>query len=118
MRVTIAAALLAATAAVLLAGPAFGRKALTHQVNVTITNSSCVLGNKSVSHRNTRIVFSVINNGRVAHGFDIWRFKTKLIKPNEQETLEVKFPGPGAYRYACVAPHSTVKKGVFTIRRS
>ena len=118
MRVHLTVAVLATAVAALLAAPAFARPALTHQVNVTVTNGSCVLGNKSVSHRNTTIVFSIINNGTVAHGFDIWRVKSGLIKPHQQRTLKVNFGRPGSYPYACVAPHSTVKKGVFTIRKN
>ena len=84
----------------------------------TITNGKCVLGYKSVSHRNTRIVFHIINNGSVSHGFDISaKFKSGLVKAHQESTLVARFGRPGAYRYACVAAHSTVKKGVFTIRK-
>jgi hypothetical protein len=119
MRARIPAVLAAATAvAALPAAPAVARPTLTLGVNVTITNTSCVLGYTSVSHRNTRIVFHLINNGSVAHGFDIsTRFKSGLIKPHQESTLVADFGRPGAYPYACVAAHSTVKKGVFTIRR-
>jgi hypothetical protein len=119
MRVHFGAALLAATIAALLAAPAFSRPALTLGMNVTITNTSCVLGYTSVSHRNTRIVFHLINNGSVSHGFDISaKFKSGLIKPHQESTLVANFGRPGAYRYACVSAHSTVKRGVFTIRNS
>ena len=77
------------------------------------------LGYTSVSHRNTRIVFHIINNGSVAHGFDISaKFKSGLVKAHQESTLVANFGRPGAYRYACVAAHSTVKKGVFTIRKT
>ena len=119
MRVHFGAAMLAATIAALLAAPAFSRPALTLGMNVTITNTSCVLGYTSVSHRNTRIVFHLINNGSVSHGFDISaKFKSGLIKPHQESTLVANFGRPGAYRYACVSAHSTVKRGVFTIRNS
>jgi hypothetical protein len=119
MRVHIGAALLTATVAALLAAPALARPTLTLGMNVTMTNTSCVLGYTSVSHRNTRIVFHLINNGSVSHGFDIsTRFKSGLIKPHQESTLVANFGRPGAYRYACVAAHSTVKRGVFTIRKN
>jgi hypothetical protein len=119
MRVHFGVAVLAAAAAALLAAPAFARPALTLEVSVTMTNSSCVLGYTSVSHRNTRIVFHIINNGSVSHGFDISaKFKSGLIKAHQESTLIADFGRPGAYRYACVAAHSTVKKGVFTIRKT
>jgi hypothetical protein len=118
MRARITAVLAVTAVAALPAAPAVARPALTLGVNVTITNTSCVLGYTSVSHRNTRIVFHLINNGSVSHGFDIsTRFKSGLIKPHQESTLVADFGRPGAYPYACVAAHSTVKKGVFTIRR-
>jgi hypothetical protein len=119
MRVHFGVALLVASIAALLAAPAFARPALSLNVSVTMTNSSCVLGYTSVSHRNTRIVFHIINNGSVSHGFDISaKFKSGLVKPHQESTLVANFGRPGAYPYACVAAHSTVKKGVFTIRKT
>jgi hypothetical protein len=119
MRIHATAAALVVTAVALLAAPAFARPALSLNVSVTITNSSCVLGYKSVSHRNTRIVFHIINNGSVSHGFDIsTKFKSGLVKAHQESTLVANFGRPGVYPYACVAAHSTVKKGVFTIRKT
>ena len=69
-----------------------------------------------MSGQYSTIVFGVTNNGTVSHGFDIsGRYKSGLIKPGQERTIVAHF-GPGSYRYACVAAHSTVKKGVFTIR--
>ncbi len=119
MRVLIGVALLAATVAAILAAPALTRSTLSLNNPVTITNSKCVIGYPSVSHRNTRIVFHIINNGSVSHGFDVSaKFKSGLVKPHQESTLVADFGRPGAYRYACVSAHSTVKKGVFTIRKN
>jgi hypothetical protein len=119
MRVPFGVALLAATVAALLAAPALARPALSLNVPVTITNSKCVLGYTSVSHRNTRIVFHIINNGSVSHGFDITaKFHSGLVKAHQESTLVANLGRPGAYPYACVAAHSTVKKGIFTIRKT
>jgi hypothetical protein len=110
-------AMVAVTVAALPAASGFARSALSLNNPVRITNTSCDLGYVSVSYRNTRIVFGVFNLGSVAHGFDIsGRYKTGLIQPGQEQTLVANFGRPGAYRYACVAAHSTVKKGVFTIR--
>ncbi len=107
-------AIVAATVAALLV--ASGLAAPGFNVPVKITNKSCVVGYAVVSRQYTTIVFGVFNNGSVSHGFDISsRYKTGLIKPGQERTIVAHF-GPGAYRYACVAAHSTVKKGVFTIR--
>jgi hypothetical protein len=119
MRVHFGVALLAVTVAALLAAPALARPALSLNVPVTITNGKCVLGYTSVSHRNTRIVFHIINNGSVSHGFDITaKFHSGLVKAHQESTLVANLGRPGAYPYACVAAHSTVKKGIFTIRKN
>ena len=111
--------MVAVTVAAFMAAQAFARPTLSYQVNVRITDTGCHLGRTSVSHRNTRIVFAVYNLGSVAHGFDIsGAYKTGLIKPNQEQTLVANFGHPGAYKYACVAPHSTVARGVFTIRKT
>jgi hypothetical protein len=96
-------------------GPA--RSMPSWNVPVKITNTSCVLSYKSVGHQYTRIVFGIFNNGTVSHGFDIsTKFKSGLVKPHQEKTLVANFGRSGAYRYACVAKNSTVKKGIFTIR--
>ena len=108
--VAVAVAVAALPAAPEVAAPGWN-------VPVKITNTSCVLGYKSVSHQYTRIVFGIFNNGTVAHGFDIsGRFKSGLVKPHQERTLVADFGHAGGYRYACVSAHSTVKRGVFTIR--
>jgi hypothetical protein len=85
-------------------------------VPVKITNKGCTLGYTVVSRQYTRIVFGVFNNGTVAHGFDIsGKYKSGLIKPHQERTLTTNLR-PGGYRWACVAAHSTVKRGTFTIR--
>jgi len=111
----IAVAIVAVTVASLSAAPGIAGPAWNDPVR--ITNTSCHLDYTSVSHQYTRIVFGVFNNGSVAHGFDIsTKFKSGLIKPGQERTLVANFGHAGAYPYACVAAHSTVKKGIFTIR--
>ena len=113
--VALIAVLVAVAVAALPASP--GVAAPAWNVPVHIKNSSCVLGYKSVSHQYTRIVFGVFNDGTVSHGFDISaRYKTGLIKPHQERTLIATFSRAGSYAYACVAAHSTVKRGVFIIR--
>jgi hypothetical protein len=117
MRVhTIGVALLAATVAALLAASAFARSVAPGLNDpVKITNTTCHLNYTSTSTEATTIVFGISNTGTVAHGFDISsKYKSGLIKPGQEKTLKAHFT-PGSYRYACVAAHSTVKKGVFTI---
>lgn len=110
----VTASAVAAIAAGVLVSPGSTNPAFNNPVR--ITNTSCHLNHTSVSGQYTRIVFGVTNNGTVSHGFDIsTNYKTGLIKPGQEATI-VATLRPGSYRYACVSAHSTVKKGVFTIR--
>jgi heme/copper-type cytochrome/quinol oxidase subunit 2 len=114
---TIALAIGTALAA-LLAGTAKGRAALTHQVNVTVTNGGCALQNTSVSPRNTTILFHVINNGTVPHGFTIWGVRSGLIRPHQESRFLVNFRKPGRYPFTCSTQRAVFKRGTFTIRTS
>lgn len=121
MRARIFASAGVAVAAAVLAAPSFARTSLTHQVNVTVHNSGCTLQLSSVSHRNTTIVFHVINDSVRPAGIDIYGLKSKFAEAKHGATdLEIKFRGPGHYKYSCLAGSykhpSTVKRGVFTIR--
>jgi hypothetical protein len=83
---------------------------------VRITDSTCDVGYKQASHIYTRVVFGVFNLGTVAHGFDIGGpYKSGLIQPGQERTLVAHLPRSGAYKWACVSKHSTVKRGVFVI---
>jgi hypothetical protein len=116
---TIAIALGLATAlAVLLAAPATARRTLTHQVNVTVTNGGCALQYNSVSRRNTTILFHVINNGSVPHGFNIWGVRSGFIKPHQEGRFMVNFRKPGSFAYTCITQNGVFKRGTFTIRKS
>ncbi len=124
MRSRILAAVgVAVASAAVLAGPASAGPMLTHQVNVTITNGGCRLQLTSVSHRNTTILFHVINDGDLPAGIVIHSLESKFAAPNVGASdLEITFHGPGRYRYRCVRGSyvhpSTIARGVFTIRRS
>jgi len=111
----------AVVSAALLALPVEAKPLLTHQVNVTITNTGCQLQLKSVSRRNTTIVFHVINKGSLPAGIVIYSLKSKFASPKVGASdLTIKFRGPGHYPYKCVRgnyKHPTrVASGVFTIR--
>jgi hypothetical protein len=109
-------AIVAVTIAALPTASGFARTTDALNNPVRITDKGCVIGYKSVGHQYTTVVFGVFNNGTVSHGFDIGGpYRTRLIKPGQEETLVTYFH-PGAWRYACVARHSTVARGVFTIR--
>ena len=108
-------AMVAAAAVALPAASGFARTMDALNDPVRITDTSCVVGYKSVGSQYTRVVFGIFNDGTVAHGFDIGGpYKSVLVKPGQEVTLVTSFR-PGAWKYACVARHSTVARGVFTI---
>lgn len=115
-----AVALAVTAAAAFLAVPASAHRALTHQVDVTETSRACKFQLTSVSRRNTTIVFHMINNSSMPRGLVMWSVKSKLAPPKGSANLVMKFRGPGAYRYSCIAgsyKHPTVfARGIFRIR--
>ena len=107
-------AMVAVTAVALPAASGFARTTESLNNPVRITDTGCVVGYKSVGSQYSRVVFGIFNNGTVAHGFDIGGpYKSVLVKPGQEVTLVTSFR-PGAWKYACVARHSTVARGVFT----
>ncbi|HZR96060.1 MAG TPA: hypothetical protein VFA56_10220 [Gaiellaceae bacterium] len=118
MRTATVALAVAAALGALFAAPASGRQSLTHQVDVTVTDNSCVSRYQSVSRRNTTILFHVMNNGTVPHGFTIWGVRSGFILPHQEGQFMIKFRGPGTYAYTCVTQKGVFRRGTFTIRRS
>jgi len=116
-RTIVVAALTALAAAAILAVPAF---AVTFQVNVTQSNTTCKLALLTVHRPNTAIDFHMVNNGTVSHGLLIWGVKSTMIPAKSEGDLLVDFHRPGTYHYACTAgsyKHPTVlKRGVFRIK--
>ena len=117
----IASVGVAVTSAAVLALPAAARPLLTHQVNVTITNTGCHLQLTSVSRRNTTIVFHVINDSKFPAGIVVYSVKSKFASPKVGASdLTIKFRKPGRYLYTCV--HGNYKhpmriaQGMFTVR--
>jgi hypothetical protein len=108
-------AMVAVTAVAFPAASGFARTTAALDNPVRITDAGCVVGYTSVSSQYTTVVFGIFNNGTVAHGFDIGGpYKSVLVKPGQEVTLVTHFR-PGAWKYACVARHSTVARGVVTI---
>ena len=100
---------------------ATGSAHVTSSLNnpVKITDSNCDLGYTHASHSYTKVVFGVFNLGTVAHGFDIaGPYRSGLIQPGQEKTIVAYLPRIGAYKWACVSTHSTVKRGVFVIHAS
>jgi hypothetical protein len=112
-RVALAAAIVSATA--LVAAPAFGKHAtVPYQVDVTITNSSCVLDHPVAPQ--TFILFHVISNGTFSHQFKIYGLSSGIVKAAHEGRFGVRFRGPGAYPYTCWNSHAFLKRGIFRIK--
>ena len=123
MRNRVLAPAAIAAAAVAFAAPAAAASKLTHQINVTVTNTGCSLQLESVSHRNTTIVFHVIDNSTRPAGIVVYGLKSKFAAPHVGAAdLTITFRGAGHYPLRCVAgPYGhplTLKRVSFTIRRN
>jgi type 1 fimbria pilin len=121
MRPRITAAVGIAVLSAIITASAVARSTLTHQINVTFTDHGCTLQLNSVSHRNTTIVFHVVNESSVPAGIVIYSLKSKFAASHVGASdLRITFHGPGRYPYKCVRGsygHSkTLARGVFTIR--
>lgn len=121
MRARILATAGVAVAAAALAAPGFARTALTHQVDVYVQHSTCTLQLNSVSRRNTTIVFHVVDRSARPAGIVIYGLESKFAEAKAGASdLEIRFRGPGHYRYSCVAGNyehpAVLKRGVFTVR--
>ena len=116
IRHLLVVAMVGVSAAALLTASVSARPTEALNNPVHITNKGCTIGYRSAGSQYTTVVFGVFNDGTVSHGFDIsGKYKTGLIKPHQEKTLVTHLSAAG-YRWACVAAHSTVGRGTFTIR--
>ena len=101
-RIMSAAALLAVLG--IVAAPALGARthAAAASVTVTATEFKFKLSKTSVPHG--KVVFTLVNKGKLAHDFKINGKKTALIKPGKKATLKVTFAKAGSYPYLCTVP--------------
>jgi hypothetical protein len=110
-------AVVAAAVAVLFVPSGLARHTDALNNPVRISNRGCTVGYATVGPQYTTVVFGVFNDGTVPHRFYIGGpYWTHLIKPGQEETLITYFR-PGKWKWACTTAHSTIGKGVFTIRR-
>lgn len=117
-KVRLACVGLAATALLLVeALPALGRAEAATAVSVTASEFGFQLS-KRTAKRGT-VVFTVVNDGQVAHDFRIAGKKTAQIAPGATAKLSVRLAKPGRYAFTCtIAGHAASgMKGTFTIRR-
>jgi len=114
-RLMSAAALLAVLGVV--AAPALGARthAAAASVTVTATEFKFKLSKTSVPHG--KVVFTLVNKGKLAHDFKINGKKTSLIGPGKSTKLSVTFKA-GKFKYLCTVPgHAAAgMKGTLTVK--
>ena len=109
-------ALLAALAALVVAAPATARQAAASSTTVTVTmkDFKFVLSKKTVPHG--KIVFKLVNKGKVAHDFKIALHKSTNIGPGKSGRLVVTL-AKGLRPYKCtIDSHAKLgMKGVLKV---
>ena len=111
-RLAFAIAVVAAVSVV--AGPALAaRSHAAATVTVTATEFKFKLSPSTVTHG--KVIFTLVNKGKVAHDFQIAGKKTPLVSPGKSAKLTVTLKA-GKYPYKCtVAGHAAAgMKGTFT----
>ena len=115
IRVGLAAAALVALGVIV--APSFGATthASTTRVTVTATEFKFKLSKASVSHG--KVVFTLVNKGKVAHNFWISGKKTRLVSPGKSAKLTVTLKA-GKQSYLCTVPgHAAAgMKGTLAVR--
>jgi uncharacterized cupredoxin-like copper-binding protein len=91
------------------------RSEATTRVTVTATDSKFRLSKRSAP--TGRVIFTVINKGKVSHDFKIARKKTPLLTPGHSATLRVTFSKKGRYPYLSTVSGqaSAGMKGIFVV---
>ena len=114
-RLMSAAALLAVLGIVAAPAPALGARthAAAAAVTVTATEFKFKLSKTSVAHG--KVVFTLVNKGKLAHDFKINGKKTSLIAAGKSTKLTVTL-AKGKFKYLCTVPgHAAAgMKGTFT----
>lgn len=110
-----AAALLAVLG--IVAAPALGARthAAAAAVTVTATEFKFKLSKLSVPHG--KVVFTLVNKGKLPHDFKINGKKTSLVSPGKSAKLTVTFKA-GKFKYLCTVPgHAAAgMKGTLTVK--
>jgi glucose/arabinose dehydrogenase len=110
-----AAAVLAAS--LVLAGSASSVPHATYAARVDARDFSFALSRTSAPAGST-VRFAVRNRGRVAHRFVVNGKRTRRLAPGRSQTIAVRFPRAGSFRFLCtVADHARRgMRGSFRVR--
>jgi glucose/arabinose dehydrogenase len=105
-----------ALAAVALAGSAAPHPAAVITVRVDARDFSFALSRRSVP-AGTTVRFVVRNRGGAVHDFVVRGRRTRLLRPGQRQTISVRFPRRGSYRFLCSVPgHARLgMKGAFAV---
>lgn len=108
----------AACAAAALAGSASPESYATITVRVDMRDFSFKLSRRSVPAGST-VRFIVRNRGDTPHDFVIAGKRTRFLKRGQVQTLTVRFPRKGSYRFVCTVPgHAHLgMRGTFSVAK-
>src|SRR5437763_8764274 len=112
-RLMSAAALLAVLG--IVAAPALGARTHAAAAAVTVTASEFKFKLSKTSAPHGKVVFTLVNKGKLPHDFKINGKKTSLISPGKSTKLAVTL-AKGKFKYLCTVPgHAAAgMKGTFT----
>lgn len=117
---TIAAVIAAITAVAggMGAGALGAAPAKTLMIRVDAKDFSFALSRRSVS-AGTTVRFVVSNRGNVPHDFVLGNSRTRVLGPKRTQTITVRFPKRGTFRFLCSVPgHATLgMRGTFAVGR-
>jgi uncharacterized cupredoxin-like copper-binding protein len=77
--------------------------AATVRITVKASEFKFALSRRTVP-AGSKVIFTVINKGKVSHDFKIAGKKTKSLLPGKKATLTVTFKKKGKYAYVCTLP--------------
>ena len=114
-RLMSAAALLAVLG--IVAAPALGARTHAAAAAVTVTASEFKFKLSKLSVPHGKVVFTVVNKGKLPHDFKINGKKTSLVSPGKSTKLTITFKA-GKYKYLCTVPgHAAAgMKGTLTVK--
>jgi nitrite reductase (NO-forming) len=77
--------------------------AATVRITVNASEFKFALSRRTVP-AGSKVIFTVVNKGKVSHDFKIAGKKTKSLLPGKKATLTVTFKKKGKYAYVCTLP--------------
>jgi uncharacterized cupredoxin-like copper-binding protein len=100
--VAVLAAALAAVGYGLAAGPAAGKTQAGKATAITVIMTEYRFKLSKIKNIPLgKVVFTVVNKGKIPHDFKIAGKRTKMLAPGKSQTLTVTFTKKGSYAFVC-----------------